>query len=186
MKNMVTAEDALNTFLRLFAQGIKIWLTGGWGIDALLQEETRPHKDLDFLMLLDDVVPFCRIMTRCRYQMKYLWEENSWATDSSWNRVPTAFVLHDPLGRELDAHALRLDEARNGIPAWRDAEDFIFWRVDLDAHGRIAGVAVPCISAVMQMRSHTGYKLPFEQRLDLQRLQKRFGIELPDDFDSPA
>ncbi|MGH8515394.1 MAG: nucleotidyltransferase domain-containing protein [Gammaproteobacteria bacterium] len=30
-------------------------MVGGWGIDALLGAQTRPHKDLDLLIRLEDV-----------------------------------------------------------------------------------------------------------------------------------
>ena len=26
--------------------GINIWIDGGWGVDALLEEETRAHNDI--------------------------------------------------------------------------------------------------------------------------------------------
>ena len=29
---------------------IKIWLDGGWGVDALLEEQTRLHGDLDIVV----------------------------------------------------------------------------------------------------------------------------------------
>ena len=53
---MVRAEDVISIYQNLSANGIQVWLTGGWGIDALLQEQTRPHKDLDLIILVDDVV----------------------------------------------------------------------------------------------------------------------------------
>jgi lincosamide nucleotidyltransferase A/C/D/E len=30
--------------------GIEVWLDGGWGIDALVGEQTRPHKDVDAVL----------------------------------------------------------------------------------------------------------------------------------------
>ena len=53
---MMRAEDVIGICRLLEADGIQVWLTGGWGIDALLREQTRPHKDLDVIMLVDDVV----------------------------------------------------------------------------------------------------------------------------------
>ena len=40
---MVRAQDAINIYQTLTRNDIPIWLTGGWGIDALLREQTRPH-----------------------------------------------------------------------------------------------------------------------------------------------
>jgi hypothetical protein len=44
---MVRAEDVIRIHQSLSVNGIQVWLTGGWGIDALLGEQTRQHKDLD-------------------------------------------------------------------------------------------------------------------------------------------
>ncbi len=35
---MVCAKDAITIYQRLVDNGIQVWLTGGWGIDALLGE----------------------------------------------------------------------------------------------------------------------------------------------------
>jgi lincosamide nucleotidyltransferase A/C/D/E len=40
---MVRAEDVISIYQRLLADDIQVWLTGGWGIDALLREQSRPH-----------------------------------------------------------------------------------------------------------------------------------------------
>jgi lincosamide nucleotidyltransferase A/C/D/E len=53
---MVRAKDVIEIVERLSAAGIRTWICGGWGIDALLGRRTRPHKDLDILVLLDDIV----------------------------------------------------------------------------------------------------------------------------------
>ena len=37
--------------LELFDElDLDIWIDGGWGVDALLGEQTKPHADLDFLI----------------------------------------------------------------------------------------------------------------------------------------
>ena len=33
--------------------GVEAWLAGGWGVDALLGEQTRPHLDLDLVFDAD-------------------------------------------------------------------------------------------------------------------------------------
>lgn len=179
---MVNADDAIAIYNLLSSQDIPIWLSGGWGIDALLGEQSRHHKDLDVILLLDDVQPLFDLLANHGYSLKELWSENLWAIDSRKNKVPTAFVLHDSVGRELDAHAIRVDEAGNGIPTWAKAEDFIFSRHDLSTQGIIAGVVVQCISADMQIRSHTGYTLPEYQQQDLIRLHESLGTAFPEGF----
>lgn len=173
---MVGAEDVIKIYQCLLDNGIRVWLTGGWGIDALLGEQTRPHKDLDVIVLLDDVVRMRALLARDGYSLKELWSENLRVADAHGVETATAFVLQDVEGRELDVHAIRLDERGDGIPAW-EAEGFILRSQDLAGEGTIAGVAVQCLTAEMQALCHKGYELPDKQRRDLDVLHARFGIE---------
>jgi lincosamide nucleotidyltransferase A/C/D/E len=178
---MVDAKDAIRIYQRLLADGIQAWLTGGWGIDALLRVQTRPHKDLDVIMLLDDIVQMRELLGRDGYGLKELWSENSWVVDSHGTETPTAFVLQDSEGREVDAHAIRLDDRGNGIPAWANDEGLVFKREDLAGAGKIAGFAVRCLSPEMQVLCHTGYDLPKVQLRDLDLLHEGFGVDYPDE-----
>ena len=47
---MMRAQDVLEIVAYLDAAGVRVWLDGGWGVDALLGEQTRPHKDLDIVV----------------------------------------------------------------------------------------------------------------------------------------
>jgi len=179
---MVGAEDVISLYKRLAAQGIQVWLTGGWGIDALLGEQTRPHKDLDVIMLLDDVVRLREILGCEGYGLKEVWSENRWAIDARQVRTATAFVLQDSVGRELDVHAMRFNQQGEGVPAWEKVEGFIFTPQDLSGMGMVDGFAVQCMSAENQMLCHTGYQLPEYQVRDLELLQAKFDVALPDEY----
>lgn len=170
---MITGEEVIGILELLEKQGIRVWVTGGWGIDALLGEETRPHKDLDILLLLDDIHRVRKLMGGLGYRFKYSWEENLWVKDVRGKRTSTGFVLGDEEGRELDIHALRMDGEGNGIPAWNNEEGLFFSREDLEGRGRIAAKTVKCISSEMQLRCHQGYNLPDYQLRDLDKLTKR-------------
>jgi lincosamide nucleotidyltransferase A/C/D/E len=185
---MVSPEEALHIYKLLAHNGIPIWLSGGWGIDALLGEHTRPHKDLDVIMLLDDMIRVEEILKAEGYISKILWEENRWDFDSQGERTATAFYLQAPDGREFDTHALRIDQHGNGIPAWQAPEDFIFSKADLAGVGTINAFPVQCISAASQMKCHAGYELPQKHLRDLERLHERFDLPLPEPFEgsSPA
>ena len=177
---MVRAEDVISIYKRLLTNGFQVWMTGGWGIDALLGEQTRPHKDLDLIILLDDVVRMRALLGRDGYGLKELWSENRWVVDAHGIEIATAFVLQDSDGREIDAHAMRLDDRANGVPAWEEATVFIFKRQDLAGEGVIAGFAVQCLTPEMQVFCHTGYELPSQQLRDLELLHEKFGVEYPD------
>ena len=175
---MISAQDVIKIHKSFLANGIQVWLTGGWGIDALLEEQTRPHKDLDVIMLLEDVPGLFELMGQDGYSLKEIWSENLWVTDRHGNEIATAFVLIDPDGRELDAHAIRLDDHGNGIPAW-EADGFIFKKADLAGMGVITGYAVQCLTPESQMICHAGYELPDVQLRDLKRLHEEFGVAYP-------
>jgi len=173
---MVSAEDVIKIYRRLSEQGIQIWLTGGWGIDALLEEQTRPHKDLDVVMLLDDVMRMCALLESDGYDLAYLWPENRQAVDKQGAETATAFVLQDAQGREIDIHALVLDEQGNGIPAWAETEGLIFKKEDLAGKGVVGASKVQCLTPQMQVLCHRGYEVPEKQLKDLERLHSEFGV----------
>jgi lincosamide nucleotidyltransferase A/C/D/E len=178
---MVSAEDAISIYEGLLANGIRLWLTGGWGIDALIRKQSRPHKDLDVITLVDDVAAMRELLCQDGYSLKELWSENRWVVDTSGAETATAFVFHDSLGREIDVHAIRFDDQGKGLPAW-EAEGRIFEKQDLAGEGLIAGIAVKCLSPEMQMSCHSGYDLPAWQLRDLEFLHEKFGVEYPGDY----
>ena len=167
---MFTSDDVSQLCQLLAAENIPVWLAGGWGIDALLGEQTRPHKDLDILVLVADVIHLQDILAEHGYRFKDVWTENLPARDAQGRAVPTAFILCASDGREVDVHALRLVEQGMGIPAWQEERS-----LDLTGTGRIAGHTVHCLSVRAQVQSHTGYELPEAHRRDMDRLNRHTG-----------
>ena len=51
----MTSGDVIELYSTLGALGVEIWIDGGWGVDALLGGQTRPHKDLDISIEKKDV-----------------------------------------------------------------------------------------------------------------------------------
>jgi lincosamide nucleotidyltransferase A/C/D/E len=51
----MTSEDVAQALDRLDAEGVWYCIEGGWGVDALLEAQTRPHDDLDLGVRLDDL-----------------------------------------------------------------------------------------------------------------------------------
>jgi lincosamide nucleotidyltransferase A/C/D/E len=179
---MVTAGQAIQLYETLVSHGFHIWLNGGWGVDALLGEQGREHKDLDMLVLRDEVLRLRALLAEQGFELKELWEENKQVLDVHGEETATAFVLRDALEREIDAHALVLDGDGNGLPAWEAEPDFRFSPQDLDGEGWIAGVKVRCISPNAQMFCHSGYVMPEKQAPELERLHARFGVALPEEY----
>ena len=42
--------DVTSLYRAFMAADAPVWLMGGWGVDALLDRQTRPHNDLDVLV----------------------------------------------------------------------------------------------------------------------------------------
>ena len=179
------AEDVVELYTLLLEHGVQIWIDGGWGVDALLEQQTRPHKDLDAFVAFEDLPILTKVLGQHGFVLKEIWSENLWRQhngqtqlirrDEQAGEVATAFVLKDLLGREIDIHVMYVDEYGSPTPAW-DCE-VSFSPDALQGHGVIAGMRVRCLSAAMHMRTHTGYELQDKDRADLQRLQERFDIE---------
>jgi len=47
VQRTMPADHVVGIYNLLESHGIKIWVDGGWGVDALLEEQTREHGDLD-------------------------------------------------------------------------------------------------------------------------------------------
>jgi lincosamide nucleotidyltransferase A/C/D/E len=170
----LTAGQAIQTVENLAAAGLRCWVIGGWGIDALLGEQTRAHHDLDLLVAVADLPSLDAWLREQRFCRAYEWPENVPARlqGKSWD---TAFVEHHVDGRELDIHAVRI-EGGSIVLATTDP-----WELpsgSLDGLGKICGRAVACVSAEAQRALHRGYDLPERHREDLSRLDRSCTVRI--------
>jgi lincosamide nucleotidyltransferase A/C/D/E len=155
----------------LEAAGIGVWLDGGWGVDALVGQQTRTHADLDLAIDRRDLE---------RIQRKL--EELGFTADPTVEPgLPARLVMKDGRGDEVDLHPLVFDKTGNG---WQQlAPDGREWgrypADDLKAHGTVAGHRVMCLSAALQLRFHLGYQWSDRDRHDVRQLQQRFGVGPP-------
>ena len=170
---MLKPQDAIQIIRFLESKDIPVWLVGGWGIDALLGRQTREHKDLDILLLRDDVVRVNELLKKTGYHLKELWSENRQVIDIVGNLIDTAYVLHNAEGFEIDVHAFHF-EGDQVIQDWQDSEGFQITRAGLDHKGSIAGVQVHCISAQLQFLFHKGYAMPDYQVEDMRLLNEKY------------
>ena len=163
---VMPAERVREIYQLLDREGVRCWIVGGWGIDALVGRETRPHKDLDLLLVRREHVRAWRVLHRSGFSFDYTWEES---TEVVWGgpeeiALPTAYVLTDGDGGQVDVHVLGDDLS----PMWITGRALIAGA--LDASGTVDGLPVACMSAPMQRIAHTGYVLPEVQRRDLRLL----------------
>jgi len=124
----------------LDAAGVRAWVAGGWGVDALAGRQTRRHYDLDVLISEEsgDLDRVARVLSREGFRLaesqcnpglampwRYLWQHDD---GSSVEVLPVA--LRDP-------------------PFSTAAGPF--------THGTIDGRPVACLSAALQLTLHSGY-----------------------------
>ena len=51
----VSDIEAVEIIDALAAVGVRSWVVGGWGVDALAERVSRTHRDLDLMILADDL-----------------------------------------------------------------------------------------------------------------------------------
>jgi len=161
----MTSKDVINLYSQLELQGIKIWIDGGWAVDALLGQQTRPHKDLDIAIQWKDVPKLRELLEAEGY--KQIKEDNQWN-----------FVLGDDQGRELDLHAFIFDDQGNVI------EGIMYPAASLTGSGAIEEHTVRCISPVYMVEFLAPWisKWPEKYVSDVWALCKKYGLELPKEY----
>ncbi len=157
----MTAEDVLEILAAL--DGSDVWIGGGWGVDALVGRQTRPHDDLD-LMHREEQEP--RVLAALA--------ELGFAETLSWR--PVRFVLTGPTGREIDLHPLRFAGDGSAEQSSLTPGEPFRYPASCFVTGTILWTGVPCLSVEQQLHFHQGYE-PCERDLHdlalLRELQAR-------------
>ncbi len=161
----MTSADVIDLYATLENLGIKIWIDGGWAVDALLGKQTRSHADLDIAIQYKDTPKFREYLEARGYR------EVQRDEDKKWN-----FVLGDDSGHEVDVHAFTFDNNGHVI------EGIEYPDRSLTGTGVIDGHAVRCIDPEHLVRFHTGYKLKDKDFKDVVALCERFGIDYPAEY----
>lgn len=167
MKPEMTSQDLVELLQMLDGASIPLWLDGGWGVDALLGIQTRPHKDVDLVLHVGDVPRLCRLLEDKGFALKQ-------------GRPPNSFVLADGLGIEVDVHAITFDPDGNGIYRMENGENWVYPADGFSGLGTVDGRNVHCLSPAVQVLCHAHGYLPTEKdRRDMELLRQQFGLELP-------
>jgi lincosamide nucleotidyltransferase A/C/D/E len=159
----------VSAFLELTDElGVVVWLNGGWGVDALLGEQTRRHADLDiFLSAQHSAVLVQHLGLR------------GFAPIPRDDTTPWNFVYGDSHGREIDFHLFEHDA--DGSVRYGTGE--VFPAELLDGYGTVGDRAVRCIAPAWEVRWHTGYDVDDDDWHDVSRLCARFNLTIPAEYD---
>ena len=169
---MMSAEDVLAVLSSLEAHGVDVWLDGGWGVDALLEKQTREHDDLDVVVKLSDVHAITHALAKQGFIV-------------SDNELPTRFVLRNSSDKRIDFHTVTFDEGGGGVQLLQDGASYRYPPEGFKATGVVRGQTVRCLSPEVQMECHTGYEPDDNDRRDVVSLHECFGLRLPDIYRAP-
>jgi len=163
----MTSVDVIDLYTSLENLGVEIWIDGGWGVDALLGEQTRAHKDLD-ITIQQNNIPMIR-----EFIQALGFRDLNRDDTTSWN-----FVLGDENGREVDVHVIVFDERGNGMYGPPEKGE-MYPAASLTGTGNIQGQRVRCISPEWMVKFHSGYQLKEKDFRDVSALCRKFDIALP-------
>ena len=148
----------------LAAKGIKSWVDGGWGVDALLERQTREHSDLDLVIDAAAVMAFKADLLVQGFQVVRDW-------------LPAAIAFEHTDGRAIDLHPVELTLDGGGDQIQLDGVKRFHYGAP--TVGRIDGRAVACCSVETQLACHLGYEPHEDDFADMRALADTFALELP-------
>jgi len=150
------SEDSLHSILgSLQAAGVRVWVVGGWGVDALVGRATRRHRDLDLLVDRAAAPQACRALEAAGLRRVELA-----ASHVPGALMPDRIELQDARGRLIDLHPVDL----SSWPPHRPGEGLVV--------GRLSGRLVPCVDAALQEAGRRGYALADKDHRDLALLRQ--------------
>jgi lincosamide nucleotidyltransferase A/C/D/E len=166
----VQPDEVLSVITVLRDQNLRVWIDGGWGVDALLGQVTRSHDDVDLVVELGALGAVFQCLGTIGFSV---------AEDLS----PVRVVMRSLEGRQVDLHPVTFDDSGTGwqVGAGPDGSDCPY-PADGFTVGRIMDLPVPCLSAELQLEHHSGYTPRDRDREDMARLAIRFGLQLPSSF----
>jgi lincosamide nucleotidyltransferase A/C/D/E len=164
---MMSAADVCAVMDAVAQAGCKVWLDGGWAVDAALGEETREHDNIDLVGELADVANVADALGAPGYRL-------------TLDERPVRVVYESGGGRSVDFHTVVFDEGGGGIQGLPGGGTCRYPPAGFAGTGNIGGRNFPCLTPEVQVLfCHQGYEPDEKDRHDITLLCSRFGIELP-------
>jgi lincosamide nucleotidyltransferase A/C/D/E len=176
---MMHAADVVEVVDALELAGIDVWVYGGWGVDALLEEQTRTHDDLDVIIGADSIEASLRVTQGLGFSLM---------TDE----LPQGFVVRDATDRRIDFHPVRFRDDGSAIQEMRDGGYWVFSAPGMLGTGLIGGRKIRCLTAEEEAVRATdqpgcaGYEPRQADWREMRLLRDRFGIALPYPFENDS
>jgi lincosamide nucleotidyltransferase A/C/D/E len=164
----IEAEQVLALLELLNRAGVDVWVDGGWGVDALVGQQTRPHSDLDLVVSARSVAALRSILEREGFEISRDW-------------LPTALSFRHRDGREVDLDPVKPTADGGGDQIQLDG--VTRWHYEPPAKGTIGRIEVQCCPVTTQLRAHLGYEPGSTDYADMRLLRDHLGAELPPPYD---
>jgi lincosamide nucleotidyltransferase A/C/D/E len=141
----------------LDAAGIRVWVEGGWGVDALVGHATRDHDDLDLAVDAadDGLSRAVAALAPTGYA-------------PALDDLPVRLVVASADDRKVDLHPIHFVPGGDAFQRGHD-RDYRYPAAGFTV-GRLGDRRIPCLSAAVQREFHSGYTPRPVDRLDLARL----------------
>jgi lincosamide nucleotidyltransferase A/C/D/E len=157
-------EDLVLDFLHIVTS-IPVWLDGGWGVDALLGEQTRLHSDLDIIIATENLIALEKLLSVCSYKR---------------DATQEGLVFISETGLWLDVHSIRFDDRGYGLFELPDGRVWPFPPSAFNSKGIVGDKEVSCLSPEAQVQCHAqGYQATAKDIQDMEALQRKYQVVLP-------
>ena len=155
-KEITNKENLMEVLNLLDSLKIKYWIDGGWGVDILLGEQNREHRDID----VDFDGKFTGILLDTLKGKGY-------EITTDWS--PARIELYHPQLGYIDIHPLIISEDGSAKQAGLN-DNWYDFKAEWFSSALFEGRIIPCISAEAQKIFHNGYELREVDIIDLKNL----------------
>jgi lincosamide nucleotidyltransferase A/C/D/E len=138
--------------------GIRSWLEGGWGVDALVGHQTRPHRDVDVDIDAAQEPIALEVLRALGYE-----------TDVDWR--PNRIELVAESGARVDLHPLLFNPDGSARQPGLNGAVYDFPKTYFTT-GSLDGRPVGCFTVDAQRYFRTGYQLRPVDVHDLAQLDR--------------
>lgn len=170
LKTETTAAEVVSIYTKLLNADVRVWIDGGWAVDALLGQQTRSHGDVDVLVEQKDIT-----------KLRTLLEAEGFINIPRNDASEYGFHLGNEEGAEIDVHGIVINEQG----AWKHAdpvEQDIYPPESLTGQGSIDTTSVNTIAPEYIVLFHGGYELQQKDFDDVSALCEKFVIPLPEEY----
>lgn len=170
LKGKTTADDVISIYTTLYSAGIEIWIDGGWAVDALLGQQTRPHADVDILVAQQNIG-----------KLRAVLEVKGFVEVPRDDASDYGFHLGNAEGGEVDVHGIIINEQG----AWKHADPVeldMYPAESLSGRGVILNTPVNTLAPQYIVLFHSGYELQQKDYHDISALCAKYNLTLPEEY----